>query len=256
VSGPVEIEAGPDGLRARELGAVADVDHWEAQWSALDLDDRPAASGHLPRQLRTTVLARVRPPARVLEAGCGPAHFTLALHARGFRAVGLDWGAATLDRVRARHPDVELHEGDVRASPFPDRSFDAVYSPGVCEHFPEGPDAVLADAFRVLRPGGLAFVSTPFLNALRRRRWEARRAGEGDFYQYVFPAGTLTKALERVGFEGVTTHPYAVGATFAEEWPSLQRLLDRRAVGALDQVPALRRLGASAIWIARKPGGG
>ena len=255
MSGSVVLETGPDGLRARELGAVADVDFWEAQWSAQDLDDRAAASGHLPRQLRTTVLALVPPPARVLEAGCGPAHFTLALHARGYRAVGLDWGAATLERVRARHPDLELHVGDVRGTPFADGSFDAVYSPGVCEHFPEGPDAVLADAFRVLRPGGVAFVSTPYLNALRRRRWAARRAGQGDFHQYVFPAGTLTTALERVGFVDVTTHPYGVGGTLVEEWPGLRRLLDRRAVGVLDLVPGLRRLGATAIWIARKPEG-
>jgi SAM-dependent methyltransferase len=253
MSGPVQLERGPDGLRARELGAVADVAHWEAQWAAQDLDGRAAASGHLPRQLRATFLARVRPPARVLEAGCGPANFTLALHVRGYDAVGLDWGAATVGRVHDRHPDVELHVGDVRASPFPDESFDAVYSPGVCEHFPEGPDEVLADAFRVLRPGGLAFVSTPYLNALRRRRWAARRAGEGDFYQYVFAEATLTTALQRVGFVDVSTHPYGVGATFVHEWPGLRRLLDRRAVGVLDLIPGLRRLGSTAIWIARRP---
>jgi SAM-dependent methyltransferase len=253
VTGPVALETGPDGLRARELGEVADVAHWEAQWASIPMDDGPAASGHLPHRLRRTFVTRVPPPARVLEAGCGPAHFTLALHARGYDAVGLDWGAATLARVRRRHADVVLHEGDVRASPFPDQSFDAVYSPGVCEHFPEGPDAVLADAFRVLRRGGLAFVSTPFLNALRRRRWADRSAGEGDFHQYVFPAATLTATLERLGFVDVTTHPYGVGATFVEEWPRLRRLLDRRAVGVLDLVPGLRRLGSSAIWVARRP---
>ena len=256
MTGPVTLESGPDGLRARELGEVPDVEHWEARWASLDLDDGPAASGHLPHQLRATFLARVPPPARVLEAGCGRAHFTIALHARGYDAVGLDWGAATLGRVRAAHPDLELHEGDVRSSPFPDGDFDAVYSPGVCEHFPEGPDAVLADAFRVLRPGGLAFVATPFLNALRRRRWAGGRGGGGDFHQYVFPAGTLTRTLERLGFVDVTTHPYGVGATFLEEWPRLRRLLDRKAVGALDLVPGLRRLGSTAIWIARKPGAG
>jgi SAM-dependent methyltransferase len=253
MTGPVTLETGPDGLRARELGDHADVGHWEGQWASLDLDDGPAASGHLPHPLRRTFLARVPPPARVLEAGCGRAHFTIALHARGYDAVGLDWAAATLSRVRERHPDVELHEGDVRASPFPDEDFDAVYSPGVCEHFPEGPDAVLTDAFRVLRRGGLLFVSTPFLNRLRRRRWAGRHAVEGDFHQFVFPADSLTTTLGRLGFVDVSVHPYGVGATFIDEWPKLRPLLDRRASGVLDLVPGLRRLGSTAIWIARRP---
>jgi SAM-dependent methyltransferase len=253
VTGPVTLETGPDGLRARELGEAPDVDHWEAKWASLELDDGPAAGGHLPHQLRRTFLARVAPPARVLEAGCGRAHFTIALHARGYDAVGLDWGEATLERVRRRHPEVHLEVGDVRSSPFPDESFDAVYSPGVCEHFADGPDAVLADAFRVLRRGGLAFVSTPYLNALRRRRWASRPGGDGAFHQYVFPAATLTATLRRLGFVDVSAHPYGVAATLVEEWPGLRRVLDRRAVGVLDLVPGLRQLGSTAIWIARRP---
>jgi len=252
--GRISLQPSPDGTRAKELGPVADAAHWDRQWASLDLSDGPARAGHLPRQLRATGARRVAPPARVLEAGCGPAHFTLALHARGYDAVGLDWGPKTVERLRQRYPEVDIRHGDVRSSPFPDRSFDAVYSPGVCEHFEEGPDAVLQDAFRVLRPGGLVFVSTPMLNAFRARRWSSGRAGDdGEFYQYLFTKDGLAGTLHRIGFQVIEIRPYAVWATLTIEWPWLNRLPTGRAVGGFDLIPGVRELGSNCIWTARRP---
>jgi len=249
------IERGPDGLRAREFGPEPDVGHWEQLWEGQAGSYDQARAGHLPHQLRSTFGRLVRPPARVLEAGCGPAHFTVALRAQGYRAVGLDWGGSTLATVRRRVPGAPLSQGDVRRSPFRDASFDAVYSPGVCEHFEDGPDEVLADAFRVLRPGGVAVVSTPYLNRLRRRRWGTDRSSDepAAFHQYLFAKDTLATTLQRLGFEQVQARPYATWATFTSEWPVLARIPAGRACGALDLVPLVREWGSTCIWTARKP---
>lgn len=129
-----------------------------------------------------------------------------------------------------------------------------MYSPGVCEHFEDGPDTVLRDTLRVLRPGGLAFVSTPHLNALRRRRWSGpRTAPSGDFYQYLFSKAGMTSTLERLGFALIDVRPYGTWATLSKEWPILTRLPMGRLAAILDFLPGLRELGSSCIWTAQKP---
>ena len=69
-----------------------------------------------------------------------------------------------------------------------------VYSPGVCEHFEDGPVDVLQETLRVLRVGGIAVVSTPCFNRwLQRRTAALASAGAppgATFYQYAFaPSG-------------------------------------------------------------------
>lgn len=249
------LEEGPDGLRAKEYGQAADVSFWTSRWKARQVNYAAAEAGHLPRQLRVTFAARVRPGARVLEAGCGLGHFTVAAAALGYEVTGVDWSEPTVRELNQRFPAIDFRQGDVRRLEFAADSFDAVYSPGVCEHFEEGPDEVLGETLRVLRPGGLAFVSTPHLNALRRWRWRAHaRSGDGRaFYQYLFTPAGMSRTLERIGFQVEEVRPYAAWAGIAGEWPLLKRLPAGRAVGVFDLVPGLRWLGATAIWVARKP---
>lgn len=252
----VVLEEGPDGLRAREFSHTADQEHWESLWADAAQTYGPAEQGHLPHQLRATFARVVPPPARVLEAGCGLGHFTVAAAALGYRAVGIDWAGRTLEQVKQRFPAIPFDRGDVRALPYRTGSFDAVYSPGVCEHFEDGPDPILGETLRVLRPGGVAVVSTPCLNPLRRRLWDGRTGSAtqaGPFYQFLFTPDGMARTLERVGFVDVEAHPYGVWATFAEEWPVLGRVKVGRAAGILDLVPGLRRLGSTCIWTARKP---
>ncbi len=49
---------------------------------------------------------------------------------------------------------------DIRHLPFPDASFDAIYSMGTVEHFDETEQAI-SEIYRVLRPGGRAVIGVP-----------------------------------------------------------------------------------------------
>jgi SAM-dependent methyltransferase len=103
----------------------------------------------------------VRPPARVLDVGCGWGVTLEALESRGYQAVGLDVSRRALERLdrRGRH----LIEADL-AGPLPPFSagFDAVLALDVIEHLDDDAGAVRRLA-RLTRPGGSAVVSVPAL---------------------------------------------------------------------------------------------
>jgi SAM-dependent methyltransferase len=82
----------------------------------------------------------------------------------GAIAYGLDLAEPTVriaaETFRGARTCVHAAVADVRAIPFRDGSFDAVYSMGTIEHFDETEQAV-AEIVRVLRPGGRAIVGVP-----------------------------------------------------------------------------------------------
>jgi ubiquinone/menaquinone biosynthesis C-methylase UbiE len=112
------------------------------------------------------------PGGEVLIAGVGTGldlpH--LPLH---HRYVGLDLTAAMLRRARRRHlaARIDYVRGDVQAMPFPDRRFDAVVLHLILAVIPR-PERCLAEAARVVRPGGSILVFDKFLRPGERALWK------------------------------------------------------------------------------------
>jgi len=96
---------------------------------------------------------RVGPGVRVLDVATGPGYVASAAARRGAAAVGVDFSAAMLAEARRHSPAVDFREGDAEALLFPDASFDAVVMSFGLLHLGR-PDQALAEAHRVLRPGG------------------------------------------------------------------------------------------------------
>jgi SAM-dependent methyltransferase len=152
---------------------------------------RPAAPGHdRPRVLSYVGRwgrARRWLPAealRVLDVGCSFGYGTAAIVAGGPPgrvAVGVERDPGHLAEGARRFPWVRILDGDATALPVPDGAADAVTALDVLEHVAE-PRRAIAEAHRVLRPGGVLVVSVPHrgllwrLDALNvqaalRRRW-------------------------------------------------------------------------------------
>jgi SAM-dependent methyltransferase len=95
----------------------------------------------------------------VLEAGCGIGTDAVQFVQSGANYTGLDFSPTALRLARGRPElaDVPLVEGTITDLPFPDASFDLVYSNGVIHHMPETGRAI-REFHRVLRPGGSAIV--------------------------------------------------------------------------------------------------
>jgi SAM-dependent methyltransferase len=93
------------------------------------------------------------PGVRLLDVATGPGYVAAAAAERGARATGLDFAAVMVAAARRRYPDITFEEGDAEALPFPTAAFEAVTINFGLLHFAR-PEQALAEAHRVLRPGG------------------------------------------------------------------------------------------------------
>lgn len=96
---------------------------------------------------------------KVLEIGVGMGADYLELLKAGANATGVDLSPASIERARLRCKlagyNADLQVADAENLPFPDDSFDLVYSYGVMHHSPDTPRCI-REAWRVLKPGGQA----------------------------------------------------------------------------------------------------
>jgi SAM-dependent methyltransferase len=105
----------------------------------------------------------------VLDAGCGGGGTALSLAEESAFAVGLDLearflGSGTCLRAEKGVGNAGFVQGDGERLPFRDGVFDLVFSHSVIEHVASA-EAYLAECRRVLRRGGVLYLSTaPFLS--------------------------------------------------------------------------------------------
>lgn len=113
-----------------------------------------------------------RDGALLVDIGCGGGLLAPRL-ARGFRHVGVDLGETGL-RIAAGH-GVAPVRGDAMRLPFADGCADVVAAGEILEHVPDWRAAV-AEACRILRPGGLLVLDTLADTAICR--WLTVHIGE------------------------------------------------------------------------------
>jgi SAM-dependent methyltransferase len=108
--------------------------------------------------------AGVKVGGRVLDAGCGGGGTALSLAEESALAVGLDLearfaGSGTRLATEKGIVNAAFVQGDAVRLPFRDGVFDLVFSHSVIEHVTTA-DGYLSECRRVLRPGGVLYLST------------------------------------------------------------------------------------------------
>ncbi|MFQ5771347.1 MAG: class I SAM-dependent methyltransferase [bacterium] len=101
---------------------------------------------------------------KVLDIGCGEGGTALALAHRGANVVALDFNPKRVQKLKQKVVHYNKHiavvEGHVEDLRYPNASFDWVILQDVLEHLPN-PDRAIKEIRRVLKPGGLVYISTP-----------------------------------------------------------------------------------------------
>lgn len=134
----------PEAVRAFEHAG------WQRAAAGYDATFARATAGFVEALLDA---AQVSAGMRVLDLCCGTGVGAAAAAERGAAVTGLDFSAAMLAEARRANPLLAFDEGDIEALPYRDGSFDAVIDNFGIHHAPY-PARAVAEALRVLRPGG------------------------------------------------------------------------------------------------------
>jgi len=165
--------------------------------------------------------------------------------------VAADFAFSALDAARAHAAGaaVAFAQADIMRLPFPDARFDAVVSCETLEHVPD-PRLALAELYRVLRHGGVLYLTMPnYFGTLGLYRWYRERTGrewqeEGQPLNHPLKSIVMRRWLRDAGF----TIAVMDGASHFVPVPGRQP----RQLSALDRVRPLRLFAQHVAFVAGK----
>ncbi len=145
-----------------------------------------------------------QPGERILDIGCGDGKLTQRIAASGASVIGIDSSPAMVTAARDR--GVKADKGPAEKLPYPDHTFEAVFS-NAALHWVRGQDEMLSEVHRVLRPGGrfiaemgghgnIAAIRVAFAAVLSRHGF----ASLGERGNYYPTSKGYSSRLERHGF--------------------------------------------------------
>lgn len=145
---------------------------------------------------------QVSPDGRMLDFGCGYGRVSAALFDAGYRnVVGVDPAPEMVAKARESYPSLTFLHVDPARLPFPDDAFDTVllFTVLTCVPTDDGQVGLVAEARRVLRDGGLLYVSDLWLQRDARNvaRYERFRTKYGRYGVFELPEGVVLRHHDR-----------------------------------------------------------
>jgi arsenite methyltransferase len=207
--------------------------------------------------------ANLRPGQDIVDLGSGGGiDCLLAARAVGpsGSVIGVDFLADMVERASAAAAgtgltNVRFVEGLIEALPLPDASADVIISNGVVNLSPRKV-RVLAEAFRVLRPGGRLAIVDLVLEHDLPPEIQTHPAAWAGCLSGALSEIALYKGVRRAGFREVSIEPLApFGIAEAALYPIFS---DELLALLRERVPAERhdRIAMSVLVLARKPAAG
>lgn len=164
---------------------------------------------HLSRQ----IIGMLPKTGTLLDIGCGTGLFVEKYMTCGGGAIGIDISRGMIRQARWRCAQTDFVMGTGDTLPFADASFDAVASL-LAFSYMRDPQAMLTEAFRVLRPGGTIAICTLGKNFLTRGIPAIYQIGEimqvkhpviRNFGEHYFNDEEMIELFTTAGFSDVQT---------------------------------------------------
>lgn len=147
------------------------------------------------------MLEKYRKTNNLLESGCGYGFFLEEAKKRNWNVFGTEKSAKALNECRKKNIPVSEHIEQIIPS---GEKFDAVVSLEVIEHL-TNPSKEIATYTEILRPGGVAYFTTPNFDSLSRLvlkdKWNVIIYPE---HLYYFTGKTISTLLSKKGFKKVS----------------------------------------------------
>jgi ubiquinone/menaquinone biosynthesis C-methylase UbiE len=161
----------------------------------------PEWAEHLQQDVLPWLTQHAQLGQDMLEIGPGPGAATGWLRQRVGRLTAVEVDAEAARKLTGKFPEreVTIITGNATELGYPDESFDSVGTFTMLHHVPTlaQQNKILAEALRVLRPGGVLIGSDSLASN------DLHHFHEGDTYNPVDPAGLLGR-LQTLGFENIT----------------------------------------------------
>lgn len=148
--------------------------------------------------------------SRILDFGCGYGRSLGELLTAGYRdLIGFDFSPAMIAAARARFPEITFQELQSSTIPLPDESVNGalLFSVLTCVPTDDGQRAILAELRRVLRPGGLLYISDLWLQDDDRNltRYARDEAKYGTYGVFDLPEGVTVRHHDPKWIESLTS---------------------------------------------------
>jgi SAM-dependent methyltransferase len=147
--------------------------------------------------------------SRILDFGCGYGRSLGLLYEHGYRNLaGFDFSPAMIAAARERYPEIAFEEINSTSLPVADSSVDAalLFSVLTCVVTDDGQQTIIDELRRVLRPGGLLYISDLWLQTDERNleRYLRDEAKYGKYGVFDLPEGVTVRHHDPKWIETLT----------------------------------------------------
>ncbi|MEU7058265.1 class I SAM-dependent methyltransferase [Streptomyces sp. NPDC046197] len=215
----------------REASAMSGLDSQVSYW------DAAAATKTFTHPLHLPWLDGIGRQAAILDYGCGYGRIMEELERHGFdNLTGADVSSGMIERARHLHPTMRFAALDAPPlSPYLDAGFDAVllFAVLTCVPGDEAQHRLIAELNRVLKPGGVLYISDLLLQDDERNRSRYNRYADlyGSYGVFETGDGAVCRHHSRewlstllAGFETVDTRIVTVATMNGHESRGIQIL--------------------------------
>lgn len=155
------------------------------------------------RLLKAYYIAKDYINGDLLEIGCGEGRGVGLLQELVKSYNGIDKISEVVDKLSAQYPQASFVQAVIPPLKFPDKRFDSVISFQVIEHIKDD-KRYLAEISRVLKPGGVALLTTPNKKmSLSRNPWHIREYTAGELTDLCRPYFSKVEMLGITGNDKV-----------------------------------------------------